>query len=157
VVHRNWKSASFVFAAMALLLAGCLFWQFTRHDSAAAKTDIATLLDRQKTAWNRGDLDGFMAEYWMSDSTTMSSGGDVRNGWTVIMDRYRKTYQAEGRTMGTLDFKDVTVEPLAAGVALARGRWVVQAGGAEASGLFTLLLKKIDGQWKIVHDHTSKA
>ncbi len=73
-----------------------------------------------------------------------------------MRDRYRKNYQAEGKAMGTLAFADVEVEPLAPDVALARGRWsLVKPDGSRPHGLFTLILRRLPGGWKIVHDHTS--
>ena len=39
---------------------------------------------------------------------------------------------------------------------LTRGAWrLVMGDGKEPHGLFTLLLRRVDGAWRIVHDHTS--
>ena len=128
------------------------FGQFATH------REITTVIERQQAAWNAGDLDGFMAEYRMSDETVMYSGGNVRTGWTTILDKYRKTYQAPGATMGTLAFEDIDVIPISADAAVARGKWkVAMPSGKKPSGLFTLLMKRGDRGWKIVHDHTSSA
>ena len=46
--------------------------------------------------------------------------------------------------------------PLGEDAALARGAWrLVMTDGEEPHGLFTLLLRRLDGAWRIVHDHTS--
>ena len=36
--------------------------------------DIRSVLDSQSTAWNSGDIDGYMNGYWQSDSLVFTSG-----------------------------------------------------------------------------------
>jgi beta-aspartyl-peptidase (threonine type) len=118
--------------------------------------EVRALLDRQVADWNRKDLDGFLAGYWDSPDVVFQSGADRTRGFAAMRDRYRKNYQAEGKAMGTLAFSDVEVELLAHDVALARGRWaLVKPDGSRPHGLFTLIVKRLPGGWKIVHDHTS--
>lgn len=115
-----------------------------------------TVLDAQVEAWNRGDLEGFMAGYWRSPDLVFCSGDTVTKGWDETLARYRKRYQAEGREMGRLRFEGIEVIPLGEDAALARGAWrLVMTDGKEPHGLFTLLLRRQDGAWRIVHDHTS--
>jgi len=117
---------------------------------------VRAVLDAQVEAWNRGDLDGFMAGYWKDDRLTFYSGDAVTRGWQATFDRYRKRYQADGKEMGRLDFREVQVEPIGGAGALARGRWhLTMRDGTTPNGLFTLLFRRLDGQWRIVHDHTS--
>jgi len=115
-----------------------------------------SVLDAQVEAWNRGDLEGFMAGYWRSPDLVFCSGATVTKGWDETLARYRKRYQSEGREMGRLRFDGIEVIPLGDDAALARGAWrLVMADGKEPHGLFTLLLRRVDGAWRIVHDHTS--
>lgn len=115
-----------------------------------------SVLDAQVEAWNRGDLEGFMAGYWRSSDLVFCSGATVTKGWDETLARYRKRYQSEGREMGHLCFKGLEMIPLGDDAALARGAWrLVMADGKEPHGLFTLLLRRVDGAWRIVHDHTS--
>jgi beta-aspartyl-peptidase (threonine type) len=124
-------------------------------DDAVATKAIRKLLDDQAAAWNRGDLEGFMAGYWKSDDLTFYSGKDITRGWKATLDRYRKRYQAEGKEMGTLTFSDLRIEVLGADCALVRGRFHVAMKKEKLEGLFTLLLRKTADGWRIVHDHTS--
>jgi beta-aspartyl-peptidase (threonine type) len=118
--------------------------------------EVRSLLDRQVADWNRKDLDGFLAGYWDSPDVVFQSGADRSRGFAAMRDRYRKNYQAEGKEMGTLTFSDVEIEALAPDVALARGRWALdKADGSRPNGLFTLIVRRFPGGWKIVHDHTS--
>ncbi|QEL17055.1 YybH family protein [Limnoglobus roseus] len=119
--------------------------------------DIRSVLDAQVEAWNRGDLEGFMAGYWNSDELTFCSGGDVTKGWQPTLDRYRKRYQTGGAEMGHLAFDDVSVEVLTADTALVRGRWALTRSKDTPHGLYTLQLKRFADGWKVVYDHTSAA
>src|SRR4051812_43961400 len=40
-------------------------------------------------AWNRGDLDGYMAGYWKSDQLSFFSNGKKTMGWQRTLDHYR--------------------------------------------------------------------
>ena len=121
-----------------------------------AATAARSVLDAQVGAWNRGDLERFMATYWRSPDLVFCSGATVTKGWDETFARYRKRYQSEGREMGPLRFDAIEVIPLGEDAALARGAWRLHmADGREPHGLFTLLLRRLDGTWRIVHDHTS--
>lgn len=120
-----------------------------------ARGAILEVLDRQAAAWNRGDLEGFMADYWRSPELVFTSGGRVQRGWQTTLDRYRATYGGSTETMGTLAFHDVTIHPLARDAAWVLGYWELDRGGEEIGGVFTLVFRRLDGEWKIVHDHTS--
>jgi ketosteroid isomerase-like protein len=39
--------------------------------------------------------------------------------------------------------------------ALVRGRWHLKMKTEQPGGLFTLIMRKINGEWRIIHDHTS--
>ena len=143
---RRLVSALVAASAMATLAAA---------GEAPAKTPRA-VLDAQVEAWNRGDLEAFMAGYWRSPDLVFCSGATVTKGWDETLARYRKRYQSEGRDMGRLRFDAVEVLPLGDDAALARGAFhLVMSDGKEPHGLFTLLLRRLDGTWRIVHDHTS--
>jgi len=122
---------------------------------AAAKEAIQQLLDAQAVAWNKGDLEGFMAGYWKSPDLSFSSGKDNLRGWQATLERYKKRYQAEGKEMGKLTYSDLEIDVLGPDSAFVRGRWKVVTSKETQGGLFTLILKKLPEGWRIVHDHTS--
>ena len=84
-------------------------------------TAARSVLDAQVEAWNRGDLEGFMATYWRSPDLVFCSGGTVTRGWDETLARYRKRYQSEGREMGRLRFDGIEVIPLGEGSAASAG------------------------------------
>src|SRR5579872_4088712 len=68
----------------------------------SAEEAIRQVLDAQVTAWNRGDLEAFMAGYWASPELSFFSAGNHTQGWEATLERYRKRYQSEGQEMGRL-------------------------------------------------------
>ena len=142
--------------ALALFSWAGVTWAAGAGPDAAPTAAVKAVLDRQVEAWNRGDLEGFMTTYWNSPDLVFQSGADRTRGWQATLDRYRRKYQGEGKEMGRLRFDDLDVQVLGPDAAFARGRWhLVMKDGSEPNGLFTLLLRRIAGEWKIVHDHTS--
>ena len=120
------------------------------------KAEITALLEAQDAAWNRGDLEAFMKTYDESaELVFIGSSGPMRD-WKVMKDRYEKRYRSgSGADLGKLTFSRLEVEPLAKGLARAWGRWEVQQGEKRSGGWFTLILKKKQGAWKVIHDHSS--
>jgi beta-aspartyl-peptidase (threonine type) len=123
--------------------------------STDAKKAIQALLDAQVAAWNKGDLEAFMAGYWKSPKLSFSSGNHKVEGWQATFDRYKLRYQSEGREMGQLSFADLEIEPLGADSAFVRGRFHLKTSKDSPTGIFTLVLRKLPEGWRIVHDHTS--
>jgi len=123
--------------------------------AADEKSEIRKVLDKQVAAWNRGNLEAFMAGYWNSDDLTFYSGKDKRHGWNATLERYRQRYQGEGKEMGTLKFPELSVQPLGSDYALVRGRWELKLSKEDAGGLFTLIFQKTKDGWRIIHHHTS--
>ena len=122
------------------------------------RATITRVLDDQTLAWNRGDLDGFLDGYWRSPQVVFQSGGNRLDGFDAMRERYRKRYGGDSKTMGQLAFTGLEVEPLGVDAAFVRGRYTLtMLDGSHPTGLFTLILRRIDGQWKIIHDHTSAA
>ena len=57
--------------------------------------------------------------------------------------------------MGQLTFDFVKIEILSTTQAFVVGKWHLKRTEDDLSGHFTLLWKKINGEWKIVVDHSS--
>jgi uncharacterized protein (TIGR02246 family) len=123
----------------------------------AQTPEVEKVLKDSEAAWNRGDLASFAAYYDDSPETTFIGREVVHGGVEAILGRYRRAYPTR-EAMGTLEFSEIAVRPLADGVALATGKFTLRrsaAGGGNASGRFTLVLVRKAGKWKIIHDHTS--
>lgn len=140
---------------LSLCLIG-LFGSDTVHsDEKKAETAIREVLDAQVVAWNKGDLPGFMKGYWNSNDLSFYSGKDKKQGWEMTLERYKKRYQGEGKEMGKLTFSELEIQTIGADHAVVKGRWKVEMKKENLDGLFTLIMRKTDDGWRIVHDHTS--
>jgi len=122
---------------------------------SAEEIAIRKVLSDQVTAWNKGDLPGFMAGYWKSNDLTFYAGKDKHQGWDKAFDRYKKRYRGEGKEMGKLAFSELEVQLLNPEFAVVKGRWSVEMKTESLDGLFTLVMRNTDQGWVIVHDHTS--
>ena len=123
----------------------------------AQSAEVHAMLKRSEAAWNRGDLVAFSTDYEDAPETTFIGRDVVRGGTKAILERYKLRYPNR-EAMGTLTFSEIEVRPLAAGLALATGKYDLKrtaAGGGNASGRFTLVIRKTPAGWKIIHDHSS--
>jgi uncharacterized protein (TIGR02246 family) len=124
-----------------------------QNRSAAA---IRAVLDAQRDAWNRGDIDGYMDGYARSSETIFISGDSITRGWQTVLDRYKRVYDSREK-MGTLTYSEIEVNVVNAGSAVVIGRWQLKRANDEPKGRFTLIFKRTRSGWRIVHDHTSSA
>ena len=123
-------------------------------DSRTDETAIVAVLKQQVQAWNRGDIEAFMATYWKSDKLTFSAGGHTTRGWQATLDRYKKRYPGR-QAMGQLHFDRLEVTFVADNAAYVIGRWHLTKNKKPADGNFTIILRKQAEGWVIVHDHSS--
>jgi len=143
-----------------LLASGLL--AFHSYTLAAAQTDaksiiaIKAVINAQRDAWNKGDIEGYMEGYDKSDNTVFVSGDNINRGWKTVLERYKKSYDSREK-MGTLEFSDLEVTILSKDSAVVLGRWLLKRSNDEPHGRFTLIFKKTQSGWRIVHDHTSSA
>ncbi len=137
-------------ALLSLVVTACRAPSFTDADAAS----IEAVLVGQRDAWNAGDIDGFMGAYVRGPELVFTSGAAVRRGYDEALARYRAKY-VDGGTMGTLAFTDLEVTGLSADAAVVLGRWAVTGTEQAGDGVFSLVLVRRGGAWKILHDHTS--
>lgn len=124
-------------------------------DPPAERVAIQKVLDDQAAAWNKGDLVAFMKGYVESDELTFFSGNNKTKGWKATLERYQKKYQGEGKEMGKLAFKELSIELLGNDHALVKGRYHLKLKESAPTGIFTLVMRKTPAGWRIIHDHTS--
>lgn len=115
---------------------------------------IRSVMNVQVTAWNAGNIEGFMNGYWKSDEMKFVSGDNVSRGWQAALDRYKKNYDSKAK-MGVLTFSGLEVNVLSKDAAVVLGNWSLAREKDNPKGKFTLIFRKFKDGWKIVHDHTS--
>src|SRR5215468_7177851 len=117
----------------------------------AQSDEIITMLKKSEAAWNRGDMAAFASDYEDAPTTTFVGRDVTRGGVDAILARYQRGYPTP-EARGVLTFSEIEVRPLGEGYALALGRFALKrtaAGGGDASGRFTLVLKRTPKGWKI--------
>ena len=142
-----------------LLLLFSFFLIFAAGVSAQSKNDkiaaeIRRVMDAQATAWNAGDIDGFMRGYWNSPELVFVSSDNVTKGWQPTLERYKKNYDSRAK-MGTLTFSGLEIEVLSKDAAKVLGSWALAREKDNPKGKFTLIFRKFKDGWRIVHDHMS--
>lgn len=140
----------FLFCISLFLLSGC--------QPVLNKTNQSQLIQKvlfgQESAWNQGNIDAYMAGYWNNDSLKFIGKSGIQYGWKNTLDNYKKSYPDKA-TMGTLKFNEIKIDVFSDESAFVIGKWQLTREKGNIGGLFTLLFKKINGNWLIVCDHTS--
>ena len=111
-------------------------------------------MEQQRIAWNDNDINEFMNGYLKSDKLVFSGSNGPVFGWNFVKDRYLKGYSTK-ELMGDLSFEINNLFSLSRKVAILLGKFNLQRKNEKLSGYFTLIFKKINGNWYIVSDHTS--
>lgn len=139
--------------SLALLTAfGCAG---PRQFTAADRTEAAAVLERQRDAWNRGDLEGYMRGYARTPELVFTSGGKIRRGFDETQARYQLRYGSSPGGMGHLEFEILGVQPAGPDGAVVLGRWRLTETPNAGSGIFSVVLERRPEGWRIIHDHTS--
>ncbi len=115
---------------------------------------VKATLQAQAAAWNEGDLDAFMATYWKSDELKFISDGAVSKGWSATMKHYRDVYVDENG-LGRLALEKLDVEMVTDDVAVVTGRFNLARNTGASTGSFSLVMRRMGGVWRIVHDHSN--
>jgi ketosteroid isomerase-like protein len=145
--------------AGVLMVIACCVAMAARNASGATNTDeakIRAVLDTQVDAWNRGDVDTFMAGYWKSDQLEFVGASGVTRGYDSVLDRYKKGYP-DKTAMGKLSFADLEIHVECANSAYVVGKFQLVREKDSPYGYFTLNFRKFADRWKIIVDHTTAA
>lgn len=145
--------------SLALVMVGtAVAWTpaFQSSGDSTVEKEIRKTLAAQEKAWNAGNIVGFMDGYVRDESLRFSSGDTTRRGWQEALLRYQANYPTREK-MGTLTFSDLEITELSPDFAEVFGKFHLARDKAigDASGLFTLLMKREEDHWLVWHDHTS--
>ncbi len=115
---------------------------------------VVAVLENQRLAWNKGNIEEYMQGYWKSDSLVFVGKNGPQYGWNKTLQNYQKSYPNK-EAMGELQFNFINIEILDNNHAFVLGQWILTRANDEPKGYFTLRLRKIHGEWKVVYDHSS--
>jgi len=135
---------------LLLILAALVRHSFAQHDTV----HIRNMLAAQVTAWNNGNIEGYMHGYWESDSLLFIGSRGPRYGYGPTLARYKEAYPDEAH-MGKLTSDIRSMQRLGSDYYFVVGAWALKRSAGDVSGSYTLLIRKIKGKWVIVCDHSS--
>jgi len=123
------------------------FAQTEAQDKAA----ILKVMKTQEKTWSNHDLEGFMQGYWKSDSLKFYGSNGLTKGWQQTMDNYKKGYPTKEHS-GTLNFTIKDISKISDESYWVMGEYHLKRKVGDANGVFMIIFKKINGEWKIVAD-----
>lgn len=136
------------------LILFCLSIQAFSQNKKTPKDEVEAVMKLQEKAWNNFDIDGFMAHYWNDDSLMFIGSKGITYGWKQTLANYKKNYNSK-ELMGELTFTNLKYDVLSKEAVYVIGKWEIKRKETQIGGYYTLLWKKIKGNWVIVRDHTS--
>ena len=123
----------------------------TSSSIADAEAGIRLVMKQQETAWNNHDLEGFMQGYWKSDSLKFYGINGLTKGWENTLANYKKGYPTKAES-GTLNFVINDISKIEGDNYWVMGEYHLKRQVGDANGVFIIIFKKINGDWKIVAD-----
>ena len=128
-------------------------------ERSARRAEVAEMLAGGARNWNRGDLDAFVDDYVPGAGTTYIGARGTLRGPPAIRAAYAPRF-APGVVRDSLSFEIVDVDPLGPDVLNAIATYTLSRrigtrDSVTARGPTSLVMRRIDGRWRIVHDHSS--
>lgn len=149
------KRLSILFLLVAFVLVACNEKSAPVGVSESRDLQIIdSIMDVQEEAWNNASLEGFMQAYWKSDSLMFIGRRGITNGWQTTLTNYKNSYP-DALSMGKLKFTNKHMDRLDSANAFVIGQWELFRATDTLSGHYSLVWKKLNGQWTIVADHSS--
>ncbi len=126
------------------------------YTASRQQLDVTKIVIAQEKAWNKGELDSYLAYYKDAPETEAILNGPVR-GLNAIRAAYHTSFPSKD-VMGTLEQSSVEVRELGPTFALALGHYKLlrpRKSGGDAEGNFTDIFEKTDAGWKLVFSETT--
>jgi ketosteroid isomerase-like protein len=134
-----------------VLVAATFYSSFAQSKDEQA---IQKMLTAQVAEWNKGNIEGYMHGYWDSDSLVFIGSKGPRYGYKETLKKYKESY-SDADHMGILTSINTSIKKLSPEYYFVIGKWALKRQAGDLSGSYTLLIRKIKGDWVIVCDHSS--
>lgn len=125
--------------------------------AATQRAEIQQAVRAYIDAHNRSDAATIADMYSRQPGVTSVGDGQIMRGWDRIREAFDQLVGTAGKFK--IDIGSIDVVPLGPGYALALTSYSLSLGtGAETTqqrGAMTLVFQKQEGEWKVIHDHTS--
>ena len=126
----------------------------TAVSQSKEEKEIRAVLDKQTKSWNNGNIEEFMTTYWHNDSLMFIGKNGIKWGWQAALDNYKKSYP-DSIAMGKLFFNILLVKKMSPQYYYVVGKWYLKRSIGDLSGHYDLVLRRINGHWLIIADHSS--
>ncbi len=133
------------------MLGVCLYLLGCSGSEANDKAEILQLLKNQEKAWSNHDLEGFMQTYWKNDVLQFYGARGLTLGWDKTLSGYKERYPTKAET-GNLKFTIDAITKIDSNSYYVMGQYHLTRKVGDANGVFMIVLRKINGEWKIVAD-----
>ncbi|MFM1807673.1 MAG: hypothetical protein RLZZ242_398 [Bacteroidota bacterium] len=138
---------------LALLFLSAFCWaQKQPHPKVDQMIDA--LFEHQIKAWNEADVTRFMLGYWNDERLIFVGSAGPTYGYQNTLNGYKKRYP-DPKAMGRLAFDILEKRQWDRRTVQVIGRFTLYREKDTPTGHFSLLLRKMKGQWVIVSDHSS--
>jgi len=140
-----------IYFVFALFLFNCSNNAEQKDTFETDKAEILKVLNLQEEAWNNHDLEGFMQGYWKSDSLKFYGSSGLTKGWENTLNNYKKGYPTKTES-GILNFVINDISKIENDNYWVMGEYHLKREIGNADGVFIIIFKKINGEWKIIAD-----
>lgn len=136
-----------------IILLLCILTAFSSYsqNEEKDKKEIQKVLKAQRIAWSKNNIKEYMNGYWKSESLKFYGKNGITHGWYNTLKRYQKAYPTEAHT-GTLSFRINDISKISQDAYYVLGEYHLKRDVGNADGIFMLVFKKINGEWKIIAD-----
>ncbi len=110
---------------------------------------------KQELCWNNQNIECYMEAYATTESIQTASRGGITFGYDNIIGDYKKYFPKE--RMGKLHFDNFNYRRLSDNLYFVTGRFNLKFQDRKelSSGWFSVTMKRINGNWKMITDHSS--
>jgi hypothetical protein len=124
---------------------------YSQTNEQQDKDEILSILDAQANAWSSYNIEEFMEGYWKNDSLKFYGASGLTYGWENTLSNYKKRYPSKEHT-GTLNFKINDISKINDDAYYVMGAYFLKRSVGNANGVFMIIFKKINDEWKIIAD-----
>lgn len=155
----NTATEFFKFPLFRLIICSFLIFAFTgpvfggKKLSSNDESLVRSVMKKQEEAWNSGNLEEFMKTYWKSEHVVFLGKNGPTYGWQKILDNYKMRYPDQDG-MGKLKFNILEIAPISSRTVFLIGKYHLTRKIGDLEGFFSLVIKRIRGEWLIIADHS---
>jgi ketosteroid isomerase-like protein len=126
------------------------------YTASHQQLEVVKIVLAQESAWNKGDLDGFLSRFKDAPDTQAVLGARA-HGIAEIRNAFHINYPSR-ESMGMIAYSDVEARELGETFAIATGRYHLdrtKKSGGPADGTFTEVMEKTPQGWQIIFSETT--